>query len=707
MARQLPVTQQQISSVNARVQESGAGQGAAKTSAALASFTRNRRDEYQAQAIENAYLNGQTTLTRDLDILEKRYERDPDMFLEAFEDYKESFMGELNDPNMSARFGLQLEKAGQTALARITSRRNQVIDEQSMFDNMTTLHSIKNTMPKVIQSMASEDPVQQLAAAQEWQEIQGRGLDVLNATKADGTPLFSPEFRAKELAMLKETSLFDYMDARFQNAENKKEFYEEYKKGNVFIKLPNAGESTIKIANNLMTDLQSELGVSKEIAAGIVGNLAYESGGFMQMQEIQPLVPGSRGGFGYAQWTGPRREQFEAWAEANNLDPRSYAANKGFLIHELKNTSEGRVLKKLQGIEDHQEAANIFMNEFLRPGIKNANRRKAWAETVYTNEDKEGYDLVNVRDAVGKDTAGLIDKTAELYVKEEEQALIEQNEAPLREQLKNETAIRNQLLSEETPLQEKRKLLVKASRMAFEGGVRKEFIPEATKYLNSYNLSDANVPVQEKLEAFSRLQNRLSDVRVAFGGKPDEIDKMKISAEGMAEYQKYQTEVLEDLNAKRITEKEANQLLSGIDFALTTAIENKDTKGVGLTIFKGIQDPYSAGIKKIEKYLENQGRPNSVSEKKAIFEAFAESLGAFDENGNYVVGEYQSTGNKTQDDKAIEAALQSAIQASNINNFRGLVSAQNPPNYMVQPVMTQSDIDAEIAALEKELGGGN
>lgn len=125
----------------------------------------------------------------------------------------------------------------------------------------------------------------------------------------------------------------------------------------------------------LMIDLQRDLDLTKEQAAGIVGNLAHESGDFKTLQEINPLVEGSRGGYGYAQWTGPRRRAFEEWSQSQGLDPSSYKANYGFLLHELQNTPEGRVLGELRQAQDPIQAARIFSERFLRPGIPHMDSR--------------------------------------------------------------------------------------------------------------------------------------------------------------------------------------------------------------------------------------------------------------------------------------------------------------------------------------------
>src|SRR5690606_32940548 len=102
------------------------------------------------------------------------------------------------------------------------------------------------------------------------------------------------------------------------------------------------------LAPQVITSLARDLQITPQQAAGIVGQLGYESAGLQAINERQPVVPGSRGGFGWAQWTGPRRQQFEAWAQQNNMDVSTPAANYGFLVHELTNTPEGRVLDSVR-----------------------------------------------------------------------------------------------------------------------------------------------------------------------------------------------------------------------------------------------------------------------------------------------------------------------------------------------------------------------
>lgn len=122
-------------------------------------------------------------------------------------------------------------------------------------------------------------------------------------------------------------------------------------------------------------------GYTPQQAAGIVGSLAQESGNFSIMQEINPQ--GGRGGYGYAQWTGPRRAQFEAYARANGASTDDYETNMGFLMHERNNTPEGRTFDRLYTAPDVATSTAIFTNGYLRPGIVNMRARVNNAQLYY------------------------------------------------------------------------------------------------------------------------------------------------------------------------------------------------------------------------------------------------------------------------------------------------------------------------------------
>lgn len=102
-------------------------------------------------------------------------------------------------------------------------------------------------------------------------------------------------------------------------------------------------------------------------AAGFVGNPGYESGGFKELQELAPAVSGSRGGYGWSQWTGPRRRAFEAWAAAHKLKPSSDEANYGFMVEELRRGFP-TMLNRLRETKTIEEATFLVGRLYEAPG---------------------------------------------------------------------------------------------------------------------------------------------------------------------------------------------------------------------------------------------------------------------------------------------------------------------------------------------------
>lgn len=126
--------------------------------------------------------------------------------------------------------------------------------------------------------------------------------------------------------------------------------------------------------------LQRDLGLTKEQAAGIVGNLGHESGGFKYYQEIGSGA--NSGGRGWAQWTGPRRRSFLAYSKAQGLDPRGDEASYRYLLHELRTTESGalRAVKRQSTVYGSMKA---FELGFERAGVKGYSSRAAYARRAY------------------------------------------------------------------------------------------------------------------------------------------------------------------------------------------------------------------------------------------------------------------------------------------------------------------------------------
>jgi hypothetical protein len=133
--------------------------------------------------------------------------------------------------------------------------------------------------------------------------------------------------------------------------------------------------------NFLMPRLQKDLGITKEQAAGIVGSLAAETGGFKHYQELTPV--GHRGGWGWAQWTGKRRRAFEKKYGVGN---KSDEANYGMLVHELKSDPYwSKELTRIKKAKTVSAAARAFTGSsrsgtgYLRPGREHYAASDMWA----------------------------------------------------------------------------------------------------------------------------------------------------------------------------------------------------------------------------------------------------------------------------------------------------------------------------------------
>jgi hypothetical protein len=121
-------------------------------------------------------------------------------------------------------------------------------------------------------------------------------------------------------------------------------------------------------------------GLTEYQAAGVVGNLIYESNvdptrveikrgeapGYRTFSDVSEITSGR--GYGIAQWTSASRQ--EAWinfANERGLPVTDLGLQLEFLWHEL-NTNSQNGYAELQESEDVRQAAWIFLSFFERPG---------------------------------------------------------------------------------------------------------------------------------------------------------------------------------------------------------------------------------------------------------------------------------------------------------------------------------------------------
>ena len=143
-------------------------------------------------------------------------------------------------------------------------------------------------------------------------------------------------------------------------------------------------------APGIMRRLMSDFGVTREQAAGIVGNLGHESAGLQAgIQELKPRA--GRGGLGWAQWTGVRRVAFEKYLVDNGLEATDPEANYGFLKQELLTTHKS-ALEAVRNTTDTEQATKVFEQTFE----KAADDAKHYdARNRYAQQALEAYDTAD------------------------------------------------------------------------------------------------------------------------------------------------------------------------------------------------------------------------------------------------------------------------------------------------------------------------
>jgi hypothetical protein len=117
-------------------------------------------------------------------------------------------------------------------------------------------------------------------------------------------------------------------------------------------------------------------GLPEHVADGFLMNFQDESGFNPGINEAAPTVPGSRGGYGLYQLTGPRRVAYEQYAEQLGVDPANVDAQLDFMISELQGP-EAKAYQSIMGTQDAGSAAAAIARDFLRPAPEHLNRRVA------------------------------------------------------------------------------------------------------------------------------------------------------------------------------------------------------------------------------------------------------------------------------------------------------------------------------------------
>jgi hypothetical protein len=114
--------------------------------------------------------------------------------------------------------------------------------------------------------------------------------------------------------------------------------------------------------------------VPEHVAQGVAMNFLHESGFDTGIQEIAPTS--GRGGFGLAQWTGPRRIALEDFAKSQGKRIDDPDVQYDFFMRENAGPEKG-AWQTVMNSPDAQTAAINFVKNWERPATVNLNRRIA------------------------------------------------------------------------------------------------------------------------------------------------------------------------------------------------------------------------------------------------------------------------------------------------------------------------------------------
>lgn len=148
-------------------------------------------------------------------------------------------------------------------------------------------------------------------------------------------------------------------------------------------------DNVMKVMNRLMAE-----GLTKEQAAGVVGNLLEESGLRFWAHNKEG---GGQGAQGIAQWRGSRIDEFRK-RYGKEVTDSSLEEQTDYLIWELNNKFK-KVFDKIKNSSGTKEAAEIMLKEFEKPGnvgeavVNRRTNSSISALNLYNEEIGGGYEF--------------------------------------------------------------------------------------------------------------------------------------------------------------------------------------------------------------------------------------------------------------------------------------------------------------------------
>lgn len=199
-----------------------------------------------------------------------------------------------------------------------------------------------------------------------------------------------------------------------------------------------------------------------------------------------------------------------------------------------------------------------------------------------------------------------------------------------------------------------------------------QFSPEMKSYMmKEISQSNDKAPAPElRLQEFNRLNDRLQQIKVDMGGKSGEkfaFSDFKAGVKTMQDMKKFQTDVIKAVSQKLISKDEGDAFMKVFSNSVMAAVSGDNTEGGSWK--KGVQDPYARAFDSFNAYLKRNDRPKDLLAKKELTLRFADFL-----------GEYQSTGKASEDEKIIDTAINAATASFAKDEMPVLRTLPGTPN---------------------------
>lgn len=304
--------------------------------------------------------------------------------------------GQLPDPNGGTFKGQTISAQGaQAIIGADEAQRMQAVAQGGTSTALALQNRGSDAVgdAKRVADLMSQQLLTMQQASQQL-ETEKQFRDAIASAQKDTTGAAENEVKARMAITTELQRQADLQNARAANLQGAQGFAQDGQLNDILARIPASDRdfvrrvapnlyNTINAGNVRISDdqrsrastysarLEKDLGVTH--AAGMA-DAAYAIGesGIRGINEDKRsiAVPGSKGGFGYLQWTAERRTNFESFARAHNLDPASDEANIQFHEFELS----------------HSDPA--LLTRMRTPGISAADQASGFAHYVYGNDPK-------------------------------------------------------------------------------------------------------------------------------------------------------------------------------------------------------------------------------------------------------------------------------------------------------------------------------